>query len=112
MTRKQIYQTEAVQSFAASMSALSRSELAQGVRATQAQIDEAMRDPEFRKECSELDARYAAMELLESLLSSKSGLRKLNSYRDNYHRDFDITVSFGADDEECVRRSSRELAFA
>ena len=91
---------------------ISKAELERGIRTTKMQLDEAMRDPGFRQECSELDARYAAMELLESLLRSKSGIRKLNSYRDNYHRDFDITVSFGTDDEDYVRRSSRELVFA
>ena len=46
---------------------ISKEELERGIRTTQMQLDEAMRDPEFRQECSELDARYAAMELLASL---------------------------------------------
>ena len=91
---------------------ISKKELERGIRATQAQLDEAMHDPDFRRECSEADARYAAMELLESLLRSKAGLRMMNNYHDVYHRDFNITVSFDTNDENCVRRSSRELVFA
>ena len=40
----------------------SKAELERGIRATEAQLSEAMTDPEFRRECAEMDARYAAME--------------------------------------------------
>ena len=91
---------------------ISKAELERGIRATKAQLSEAMTDPEFRRECVEMDARYAAMELVESLLRSKSGIRKMNAYHDSYHRDFDIVVSLGKNDENCIIRSSRDFAFA
>ena len=91
---------------------VSKAELERGIRATEAQLSEAMTDPEFRRECAEMDARYAAMELVESLLRSKSGIRKMNAYHDNYHRDFDIMVSLGENDEDSISRSSRDLVFA
>ena len=34
------------------------------------------------------------------------------SYRKNYHRDFEVSVSFGADDAEPLSCSSREFAYA
>ncbi|MBQ4440446.1 MAG: hypothetical protein II909_04860 [Kiritimatiellae bacterium] len=89
-----------------------KTELERGIRATEAQLAEAMADPEFRRECAEMDARYAAMELVESLLRSKSGIRKMNEYHDSYHRDFDIVVSLGENDENCISRSSRDMSFA
>ena len=91
---------------------ISKAELERGIRATEAQLSEAMTDPEFRRECAEMDARYAAMELVESLLRSKSGIRKMNAYHDNYHRDVDIMVSLGENDEDSISRSSRDLVFA
>ena len=42
---------------------ISKAELERGIRATEAQLSEAMTDPEFRRECAEMDARYAAMDL-------------------------------------------------
>jgi hypothetical protein len=52
---------------------ISKAELERGIRATEAQLSEAMTDPEFRRECAEMDARYAAMELVESLNGAWSG---------------------------------------
>ena len=52
---------------------ISKAELERGIRATEAQLSEAMTDPEFRRECAEMDARYAAMELVESLNGAWGG---------------------------------------
>ena len=41
---------------------ISKAELERGIRATEAQLSEAMTDPEFRRECAEMDARQKLKE--------------------------------------------------
>ena len=69
-------------------------------------------DYAVRDEVEAVSARYAALEMLESLFKTASGAKKLSRFRDNYHRDFIVSVSLAEDDEMPVSCSSRELAFA
>ena len=122
MARKNIVETSEVRAFAEQMSPLSRrkydralteNEIAASVAETNARIDSRLsEDPSFRAECEEMAARYAALELLESLMGTAAGRERLSSYRKHYHRDFDVSISFGANDAEPLSCSSREFAYA
>jgi len=91
---------------------ITKEELAKGIVMTQADMDVAMRDPSLRNEVGAVEARYAALELLESFFKTAAGGRKLSAYRNSYHRDFIMTVALDDDDDAPVSVSSRELAFA
>ena len=91
---------------------ISKEELTKGIARTQSDMDRALRDPSVRNEVSAVEARYAALGLLEGYLKSAIGGRKLNAYRNDYHRDFIVTVSLNDGDSDAVSYSSRELAYA
>ena len=91
---------------------MTEEEIAESVAATNARIDTRLNDdPSFRDECNEMTARYAALELLESLMNTSVGRERLSTYRKNYHRDFEVSVSFGANDAEPLSCSSREFTY-
>jgi len=91
---------------------MTKEELARGIARTQSDMDVAMRDPSLRNEVGAVEARYAALELLESFFKTAAGERKLSAYRSNYHRDFIMTVALNDRDDAPVSVSSRELTFA
>ena len=91
---------------------ISKEELERGIARTQTDMDLAMADVSVREEVDAVTARYAALEMLESLFRTAAGSKKLNKFRDSYHRDFIVSVSLTEDDEMPVSCSSRELAFA
>ena len=91
---------------------ISKEELERGIARTQADMNLALADDSVRDEVEAVTARYAALEMLESLFKTASGSKKLSRFRDNYHRDFIVSVSLAEDDEMPVSCSSRELAFA
>jgi hypothetical protein len=97
MARKNIYETE---------------EVARGIARTQSDMDRVLRNPSVRNEVSAVEARYAALAILEDFMKSAAGGRKLSAYRNDYHRDFIVTVSLNDSDSDSVSYSSRELAFA
>jgi len=91
---------------------LSKEDLAKGIARTQSDMDRALRDPSVRNDVGAVEARYAALEMLEGFLKSAAGERKLNAYRNDYHRDFIVTVSLSDSDQEPVSCFSHELTFA
>ena len=70
----------------------------------------ALRDASLRNEVSAVEARYAALGLIEDFMRSAAGSRKLSAYRDSYHRDFIFTVSLDEQDKTPVSCTTRELA--
>ena len=92
---------------------MTQEEIEKSAAETNARIDARLNeDPSFRAECEEMAARYAALELLESLMRSSGGRQQLSNYRKQFHRDFEVSVSFGENDPEPVSCSSSEFAFA
>jgi len=89
---------------------LSKKELAKGIALTQSDMDAALCDASFRNEVNAVEARYAALELIEDFMRSAAGSRKLSAYRNNYHRDFIFTVTLDAQDQSPVSCTTRELA--
>jgi len=91
---------------------INKEELAKGIARTQADMDAALRDASFRNEVSAVEARYAALALVEDYMRSAAGLRKLNAYRRNFRRDFVFTVALDDHDSDAVSFTTRELAHA
>jgi len=89
---------------------ISREELAKGIARTQSDMDVALRDAALRNEVSAVEARYAALGLIEDFMRSAVGSRKLSAYRDSYHRDFIFTVALDDHDQSPVSCMTRELA--
>ena len=89
---------------------ISKEELAKGIARTQSDMDVALRDPSLRNEVSAVEARYAALGLIEDFMRSAVGSRKLSAYRDSYHRDFIFTVALDDQDKTPVSCTTRELA--
>ena len=89
---------------------ISREELAKGIARTQSDMDVALRDASLRNEVSAVEARYAALGLIEDFMRSAAGSRKLSAYRDSYHRDFILTVALDEQDKTPVSCTTRELA--
>ena len=89
---------------------ISKEELAKGIARTQSDMDVALRDASLRNEVSAVEARYAALGLIEDFMRSAAGSRKLSAYRDSYHRDFIFTVSLDDQDKTPVSCTTRELA--
>ena len=89
---------------------ISKEELAKGIARTQSNMDVALRDASLRNEVSAVEARYAALGLIEDFMRSATGSRKLSAYRDSYHRDFIFTVSLDDQDKTPVSCTTRELA--
>ena len=89
---------------------ISKEELAKGIARTQSDMDVALRDPSLRNEVSAVEARYAALGLIEDFMRSAAGSRKLSAYRDSYHRDFILTVALDEQDKPPVSCTTRELA--
>jgi len=91
---------------------LSKEELAKGIARTQSDMDVALRDATLRNEVSAVEARYAALRLIEEYMRSAAGSRKLSAYRDSYHRDFIFTVALDDEDHSPVSCTTRELALS
>ena len=89
---------------------ISKEELAKGIARTQSDMDVALRDASLRNEVNAVEARYAALGLIEDFMRSAAGSRKLSAYRDSYHRDFIFTVSLDDQDKTPVSCTTRELA--
>lgn len=89
---------------------ISKEELAKGIARTQSDMDVALRDASLRNEVSAVEARYAALGLIEDFMRSAAGSRKLSAYRDSYHRDFILTVALDEQDKTPVSCTTRELA--
>ena len=89
---------------------ISKEELAKGIARTQSDMDVALRDVSLRNEVSAVEARYAALGLIEDFMRSAAGSRKLSAYRDSYHRDFILTVALDEQDKTPVSCTTRELA--
>ena len=89
---------------------ISKEELAKGIARTQSDMDVALRDASLRNEVSAVEARYAALGLIEDFMRSAAGNRKLSAYRDSYHRDFILTVALDEQDKTPVSCTTRELA--
>ena len=89
---------------------ISKEELARGIARTQSDMDVALRDASLRNEVSAVEARYAALGLIEDFMRSAAGSRKLSAYRDSYHRDFIFTVALDDQDKTPVICTTRELA--
>lgn len=89
---------------------ISKEELAKGIARTQSDMDVALRDASLRNEVSAVEARYAALGLIEDFMRSAAGSRKLSAYRDSYHRDFILTVALDDQDKTPVSCTTRELA--
>ena len=89
---------------------ISKEELAKGIARTQSDMDVALRDASLRNEVSAVEARYAALGLIEDFMRSAAGSRKLSAYRDSYHRDFIFTVALDGQDKTPVSCTTRELA--
>ena len=64
----------------------------------------------MRYEGCKVEARYAALGLIEDFMRSAAGSRKLSAYRDSYHRDFILTVALDEQDKTPVSCTTRELA--
>ena len=62
---------------------ISKEELANGIARTQSDMDVALRDASLRNEVSAVEARYAALGLIEDFMRSAAGSRKLSAYRDS-----------------------------
>lgn len=91
---------------------ISRKELERGILATRKQLEEAKKDPLFMKEVEKARAEQTAYQIVDSLMRTAMFRRKMDAYREIYHRDFDIMVSLGENDEDSISRSSRDLVFA
>lgn len=89
---------------------ISKEELAKGIARTQSDMDVALRDASLRNEVSAVEARYAALGLIEDFMRSAAGSRKLSAYRNSYHRDFILTVALDEQDKTPVSCTTRELA--
>ena len=89
---------------------ISKEELVKGIARTQSDMDVALRDASLRNEVSAVEARYAALGLIEDFMRSAAGSRKLSAYRDSYHRDFILTVALDEQDKTPVSCTTRELA--
>ena len=89
---------------------ISKEELAKGIARTQSDMDVALRDASLRNEVSAVEARYAALGLIEDFMRSAAGSRKLSAYRDSYHRDFILTVALDDQDKTPISCTTRELA--
>ena len=89
---------------------ISKEELAKGIARTQSDMDVALRDASLRNEVSAVEARYAALGLIEDFMRSAAGSHKLSAYRDSYHRDFILTVALDEQDKTPVSCTTRELA--
>ena len=89
---------------------ISKEELANGIARTQSDMDVALRDASLRNEVSAVEARYAALGLIEDFMRSAAGSRKLSAYRDSYHRDFILTVALDDQDKTPISCTTRELA--
>ena len=89
---------------------ISKEELANGIARTQSDMDVALHDASLRNEVSAVEARYAALGLIEDFMRSAAGSRKLSAYRDSYHRDFILTVALDDQDKTPISCTTRELA--
>ena len=89
---------------------ISKEELANGIARTQSDMDVALRDASLRNEVSAVEARYAALGLIEDFMRSAAGSRKLSAYRDSYHRDFILTVALDDQDKTPISCTTSELA--
>ena len=87
-------------------------EMKRSMAATKADMDKAMEDPSFRSEVDSARARYAAMEMVESILRSASSMRKINGFRKSFHRDFTVSVSLDDDKPAPAFSSACDMAFA
>ena len=87
-------------------------EMKRSMAATKADMESAMEDPQFRADVDAERARYAVMEMVESILKSSSAVRKIDSFRKNFHRDFTVSVSLEDGKPTPAYSSSREIAFA
>ena len=87
-------------------------EMRRSMAATRADMDMAMKDPELRSEVDSEKAKYAVLELVESIMRSASSMRKIDSFRKSFHRDFTVSVSLGDDIPAPAFRSAQKVAFA
>ena len=91
---------------------ISKEELERGIRATEARLAEARKDPLVIRELEEARAEQTAYQLMESLMSTVRFRRKMDAYREIFDRDFGISVTLGERRGRRARRSPRRPAHA
>ena len=91
---------------------ISREELERGIRATEARLAEARKDPLVIRELEEARAEQMAYQIMESLMSTARFRRKMDAYREIFDRDFGISVTLGERRVKRTRRPSRRPVHA
>ena len=91
---------------------ISKEELERGIRETDEQLAEARNDPLFMQELEAARAQQTACQIVESLMRSSPFRRKMEAFREIFHRDFNVTVSLGERKAPANRHTSGELIYA
>ncbi len=91
---------------------ISKEELERGIRATEARLAEARKDPLVIREIEEARAEQTAYQIMESLMSSARFRRKMDAYREIFDRDFGISVTLGERRPKRPRRAPRRPVHA
>ena len=91
---------------------ISKEELERGIRATEARLAEARKDPLVIQELEEARAEQTAYQIMESLMNTVRFRRKMDAYREIFDRDFGISVTLGERRGRRRRTSSRRPVHA